>query len=407
MGVMFGGIIISITLLVTDGFFGIISDEATLNVITEIRFSDLLIASPFADRAEGSGALLGLLLFATALRIEPTIFTRFRIGSVIWLASGGVIITALGTAVLLMLVIWAFTGTMPDFRYMLLFGAILAPTDPVAVIDILSKANVNTRVRDLIGGEALINDASSIILFLLVIAFLPGSSSDLTTAGWVLELTRVVLGGLITGAILGLITSFLIRSSRGGVVVVLLSLSASLGVCVITPLFDGSVPLAAVTCGLIVGRAALVRLGSKSEDASGFWWVVEQIITTIIFLLVGLELLIVDLDLLDRALWGLAAVPLLLLVRAIAVLVPWLWSRRLKNSHMTTGEALLITWCGLRGTVSLAMALAIPATLVGAHNGQNVRDIAIICTFVVVLTTLSLQGLTIPVLVRYLRENPL
>ena len=105
------------------------------------------------------------------------------------------------------------------------------------------------------------------------------------------------------------------------------------------------------------------------------------------------------------ALWGLVAVPILLLVRSAAVTVPWIWSRYIKTRRMTGEEAVLVTWCGLRGTVSLAMAVAIPTSLVGSHNGHSVRDIAILSTFMVVLATLSLQGLTIPVLVKYLRKK--
>ena len=405
MGVMFGAIIISIVLISTNGLFGLISREWIMQFVAGIGFSDLLLTSPKNSDAQGSGALLGLLLFATALRIEPTIFTRFRIGSIVWLASAGVIITAAGTALLLMLVIWACTGEMPDYRYMLLFGAILAPTDPVAVTDLLAKAGVTSRVRDVIGGEALVNDASSIILYLFVITFLPGSATKLTTSDLLFELLQAVFGGLAIGAIIGFMAILLIRTSRSGIVVVLISIAAALGACVITPVFSGSVPLATVTCGLIVGRTALVKAKYHTDDATNFWTVVEQVLTTIIFMLVGLELLIVNIDLLQHALWGLLAVPLLLIVRAGVVAIPWLFSKKAKDPAMSTEEAVLVTWCGLRGTVSLAMAVAIPSTLVSIHSGDSVRDIAILSTFIVVVVTLSGQGLTLPSIVNYLRRR--
>ena len=184
---MVGGVLIA-SVLKSAQSLGLNVEWAT-TLLDQVNFSHLLLNLPDNKSTPGAGAILGLLLFATALRIEPTIFRRFRMSLIVWLSTAGVVITAFGTAGALYLIIWLIQGTPPMFINVLLFGVILAPTDPVAVIDMLAKSKVISQVRDVVAGEALLNDATSIIMFLVVLALLPNNTaySDLggSTYLWV------------------------------------------------------------------------------------------------------------------------------------------------------------------------------------------------------------------------------
>jgi len=405
IGVMFGGLTISLILILCDSFVAGVDGEWIRNVVRQIDFGALLINMPAKTAPPGSGTLLGLLLFATAIRIEPTIFKRVRIGLISWLATGGVLITAFGTALLLMLAIYLVTGERPPMIYMLLFAAILAPTDPVAVMDLLRKAGVSGTIRDVIGGEALFNDAASIVLFLFIIGVLTGHVSDVSTSHAVLVFLIEVGSGFGVGLVLGGIASVMIRTSKSTITVVMVTIAAALGTCFITPILHGSVPLASVACGLLIGRVAIAKRPSREQETTDFWWVIENALTTVIFLLVGLELVLIDFDYYIAVLWGLCTVPLLFGSRLVAVLLPMFTMRIFGFAWvLSRGQAGLMTWCGLRGTVSLAMAVAIPATLLD-ENGLPLRERIICGTFTVVLVTLIAQGLSMARVARALGET--
>lgn len=405
IGVMFGGLTISLILIISDQVFQATKDTWIQNLVNQIDFGALLVNIPAHHPNPGSGSLLGLLLFATAVRIEPSIFKRVRISLIAWLSTGGVLITAFGTAFLLMIAIKLTEGQAPFFLFMLLFAAILAPTDPVAIMDLLKRAGVSRTIRDVIGGEALLNDAASIVLFLFLIGVASGQVAD-TSMGHIITVFSVeVVAGIGVGLVVGGIASFLIRTARRTIVVVLLTLAAAMATCIITPPLHGSVPLSSVTCGLIIGRIAIARRPATEEETTNFWWVIENALTTIIFLLVGLELLVVHFNYLNIILWSLFTVPILFVTRLIAILIPMVLSRIFTSKWLLTrGQATLMSWCGIRGTVSLAMAIAIPAELLD-HHGLPVREQFLGGIFTIVLVTLIVQGLPLGRIARRLGET--
>ena len=405
IGVMFGGLAIALAMLLSDEFFREFNGGWFKNLVKEIDFGALLINMPAATSEPGSGCLLGLLLFATAIRIEPTIFKRVRISLIVWLSTGGVLLTAFGTALLLTVTISLVQGTDVPFIYMLLFGAILAPTDPVAIMDLLKKAGVSGTIRDVIGGEALFNDAASIVLFLLVVGVLTGNVKDTSMAHVITVFALEVGSGFGVGLAVGGIACLLIRTARRTIVVVLVTLAAALATCILTPLLHGSVPLASVACGLLIGRLAIARRPAREQETTDFWWVVENALTTIIFLIVGLELLAVDFNYYYALIWGLCTVPFLFASRLVAVLIPMFTTKLLSAKWLLTrGQAILMTWCGLRGTVSLAMAIAIPTELLDQHD-RPVGKLFLSGIFVVVLVTLIFQGLSLARVARKLGET--
>jgi CPA1 family monovalent cation:H+ antiporter len=155
----------------------------------------------------------------------------------------------------------------------------------------------------------------------------------------------------------------------------------------------------------LIGRVAIARRPSKEQETTDFWWVIENALTTIIFLLVGLELIILDFNYYNAALWGLCAVFLLFGSRLFAVLIPNLTMKMLGFKWiLSRGQVGLMTWCGLRGTVSLAMAVAIPMQLLD-EDGNPLREMMISGTFAVVLVTLIVQGLSLARVAKRLGET--
>ena len=406
IGVMLGGLFIAAIVLLPPNPSP--DDSWARTLVGTFNLSVLLLSLPDSEASQGTGSLLGLLLFATAIRVEPSMFSRLRITLITWLSTAGVIITAFGTAFLLWLFIWITEQQQPYFIYMLLFGAILAPTDPVAVMDMFNKANVATPIRDVIGGESLVNDATSIIMFLVVLALIPNNARhdmmNESVMAWLGMFGLEIGGGILVGAVIGFIATFLIRTSRKYEPIVFITIAAAVTTILLTPMIGGSVPLGSVTCGIIVGRSALVRREELANQATSLWSVVETSLTTIIFLLVGLDLVGLNFALYTSALYGLATVPILILVRLVVVAIPWLFTKLLKKPALSWRDVIIMSWCGLRGTVSLAMAVCIPAGVVGIGKikGEPIGEQMLIATFVVVLLTLTLQGLTLPALVRFL-----
>ena len=155
----------------------------------------------------------------------------------------------------------------------------------------------------------------------------------------------------------------------------------------------------------MIGQLGISRHRTSAELASNVWWVIENALTTIIFLVVGLILLELDFFFWRSALYGIIAVGILLIVRFIAVGIPWVFTKRTSRVAMDGEEVFLMTWCGIRGTVSLAMAVAVPTEILGEITHVPIESQMLIGTFMVVLVTMLLQGLTLPRVVRFLREK--
>ncbi|HCA38524.1 MAG: sodium:proton antiporter [Phycisphaerales bacterium] len=398
IGVMLAGLLVAGGLLVATGI-GWIDDARAIAIVKSLHIDTLLIAGHGSGVA-GQGILLGVLLFASALRIEPASMTR-RFGFVAWLATVGVVLTAIGTALgfkgLLSLV-----GDPSNFLYLMLFGAILAPTDPVAAISLLRQTSAPTRVREIIAGEALFNDGVSIVLFLFLLAMITGKSDTPFADRWVLGFIVETGGAVVVGLVMGGIGLLLIRSASQASVVVLVTMAVVLVIGVLVPLLHVSCPVTSVVAGLVIGRAAVLR--DRDEGAAiSFWGLVEQILTAILFLMIGLELLTVELSW-SSVLWSLSIIPILLATRFVALVIPWAVVRAMGRTTMSIEEVGLMTWCGLRGGVSIAMAIALPLTII-AEDGQPLRSHAMVATIIVVISTILIQGLTVERMARIVQRR--
>ena len=379
---------------------GWVDDEGAIELVRALHFDALLVAST-GSGSSGQGILLGLLLFAAALQLEPAGMSK-RVGFIIWLATIGVVVTAVGTAFGFQLILQV-GGYQTTFINLLIFGAILAPTDPVAALSLLRRTSAPVRVREVITGEALFNDGISIIFFLLLLAIATGSANSVWQGQWLLGFVVETGGAVVVGLLIGAIGLGLVSSSKQASVMVMVTLGLVLVIAVVSPLLYISCPVACVVAGLVVGRSRSLRQ-REGLMASNFWSVIEQCLTVSLFLMIGLELLVVELSW-NAVLWSLAVMPILLTARFLSLAIPWALARALKRTTISLEEVALMTWCGMRGGVSIAMCIALPGTILDGSEGDSFRSRALVGTIVVVVASILIQGLTVERMAKWVQRR--
>lgn len=278
-----------------------------------------------------------------------------------------------------------------DFIYCLLFGALISPTDPIAVLGILKKAGVPKKLETKIVGESLFNDGVGVVVFLTIYQIAKSGISEDTTFDVFTLFGQEVIGGIVLGAILGYICYKLMRAIDDYHIEVIITLAAVMGGTVIAQKLHLSAPLAMVTAGLIVGNDT-VRATSMSEITEKyvdkFWELLDILLNAILFVLIGMEMLVLVFEA-DYILAGLIAIPLVLLCRFVSLLLPIkLFKEKLEFVPRTD---VIMTWGGLRGGISIALAL-------GLSTEMN-RELFLVITYVVVVFSIIVQGLTVDKLV--------
>ena len=379
---------------------GWVDDDGAIELVRALHFDALLVAST-GSGSSGQGILLGLLLFAAALQLEPAGMSK-RVGFIIWLATIGVVLTAVGTAFGFQLILQV-GGYQTTFINLLIFGAILAPTDPVAALSLLRRTSAPVRVREVITGEALFNDGISIIFFLLLLAIATGSANSVWQGQWLLGFVVETGGAVVVGLLIGAIGLGLVSTSKQASVMVMVTLGLVLVIAVVSPLLYISCPVACVVAGLVVGRSRSLRQ-REGLMASNFWSVIEQCLTVSLFLMIGLELLVVELSW-SAVLWSLAVMPILLTARFLSLAIPWSVARALKRTTISLEEVTLMTWCGMRGGVSIAMCIALPGTILDGSEGDSFRSRALVGTIVVVVASILIQGLTVERMAKWVQRR--
>ncbi|OGZ06754.1 MAG: sodium:proton antiporter [Candidatus Lloydbacteria bacterium RIFCSPHIGHO2_02_FULL_54_17] len=332
--------------------------------------------------------ILCFLLFAGALHINLGEFLeqKWPIGI---LASLGVVISAavIGTGAYFLFPLFGFE--LP-FLMCLLFGALISPTDPVATLALLKTAKVPESVKMKIAGEALFNDGTGVVLFVVLLALFSGDA-PVTTSGVALLFLREAAGGILYGLAIGYAAFELIRRVDDYHVEILLSLALVAGGYALASVLHVSGPLAVVVAGLVIGNHAR-KFGMSEKTRHNldiFWNVVDDILNVLLFVLVGFEALLVNVKF-TYALAGFAVIPLVLFGRFASVSLSSFVSYTLKPFGRNAIP--LLTWGGLRGGVSFALALALP-------HGES-RDALILITYMVVVFSVLVQGLTMGRLVR-------
>jgi Na+:H+ antiporter len=354
----------------------------------ETRERSLLRAIDFTDVL--MQGMLSLLLFAGALHVEWRALKRYRL-QIGLLALGGTIASTLlvgfGTWFALGLV-----GVPLLLAYCLVFGALISPTDPIAVLGILKSARVPPDLETTIAGESLFNDGVGVVMFTLLLALV--TADAVPTVGYGAALfAREALGGMAYGGVIGLIGYGLLRSIDDPHVEILLTLGLVLGGYALAIELHVSGPIAMVVAGLFIGnegrRTAMTQRTREALDT--FWEVVDEILNAVLFVLIGLEVVLIRFP----AGWIVAALAIIavtLTARALTVGVP------VAVAHswfaLPKGSGHVLTWGGVRGGISVALALSLP------HGPE--RDTVVMLTYCVVVFSILVQGLTIAPLVRRL-----
>jgi CPA1 family monovalent cation:H+ antiporter len=334
--------------------------------------------------------LLGALLFAGALHVDLNDLAAQR--SVVGLlATLGVLLSTLlvGTGAWLL---FGLLGFELSFLHCLLFGAVVSPTDPVAVLAILKTVSAPDSLRAKITGESLFNDGVAVVVFLVLLDMTGGHGE--TSAAGALELFAVeALGGIAFGLALGLLAYRMLKSVDNYAVEILLTLAVVTGGYALAHLLHTSGPLAMVVSGLFVGnRGRRFAMSERTrERLDAFWELVDEFLNAVLFMLIGLEILVVAMNASFLAA-GLLAIPLVLAARLASVGLPIAALRPLRD--FSPHAVKILTWGGLRGGISVALALSLPPS--------PERNLIVAVTYVVVTFSLIAQGLSLQPLLRRL-----
>jgi CPA1 family monovalent cation:H+ antiporter len=373
IGMMAASLTLSLALVALDAAgisFGLRQYEETL--VRSIDFSNALMQG-----------MLSMLLFAGALHVD---LKRLKIYS---LPVAG--LALLGTMLSTLAVGFGMWHTLPflglhlPLIHCLLFGALISPTDPIAVMGILKSAGAPKELELVIAGESLFNDGVGVVIFSLLVDML--ASGITPTADQALQLLlREAGGGLLFGLALGYVTFTMLKSVDNYQVEVLLTLAAVTGGYMLASKIHVSGPLAMVVVGLMIGNQgrALAMSETTRRYLDMFWELLDQILNALLFVLMGMAVLLVTFRLGELAATALA-VAVTLVARAAIVGLPAAVLPRAFN--LPRGSWKVLTWGGLRGGISVALALSLPA---GAE-----RDTVVALTYGVVVFSIIAQGLSI------------
>lgn len=376
IGLMLIALLMSLGLLALEPVAPALEHQAR-ELLVSIRFDDALLHG-----------LLGLLLFAGALHVNLADLAKQR--WVIGILASVSVVGATFLAGLGSRGIFALFGLDVPLIYSLIFGALIAPTDPIAVLGILKGAGAPKSIETQITGESLFNDGIAVVTFLVLLR-IATSGQPMGVMVVFGIFVKEALGGLALGLLVGWLAYQMLRRIDDYKASVLITLAVATGVYSLAENLHLSAPIAVVTAGLLIGNhGRVLAMSSKSrEQLDTFWELVDEILNAVLFVVIGLEVLILDFTE-QYLVAGLLAIPLVLLARLISVGLPIGIMRRFRS--FSPGVVTLLTWGGLRGGVSVALALSLPV--------GDIRDTLVAVTYVVVVFSILVQGLTLGPVVR-------
>jgi monovalent cation:H+ antiporter, CPA1 family len=382
IGLMLLALGLSLFIIVGEWLFKTLNELAT-SLMTEYDFSKVLFQ-----------VMLSFLLFAGALDIDLR-----KLGEEKWpiliLATVGVILSTFITGGAMYLLL-PFIGVQLDFMYCLLFGALISPTDPIAVLAMIKKAGVSKNLESQIAGESLFNDGVGVVVFLTILSVMSTGVENFQPLE-AMELFAVeVFGGLLLGALFGYIGLRLLQviDNDHTEIEVLVTLSMVLGGASVAAMLHVSGPLAMVVMGLFVGRKGRIK---HQEDAAGeyvykFWHLMDEAMNAILFILIGLQIIVIKFEV-DFFEGAVLAIFVVLISRFIGVGLP-ISIMRLKRKFPKYTIRIL-TWSGLRGGISVALALSLYESAKEGILDVRTVDFLITMTYCVVLVSIIGQGLTV------------
>lgn len=339
--------------------------------------------------------MLSFLLFAGSLHVDFAQLREQRWPIMLFATLGVITSTFLiGGATYFML---QLLGMPIDFIFCLLFGALISPTDPIAVLGILKKAGVPKKLETKIVGESLFNDGIGVVVFLTIFQLAQAGLGTIELSEVGLLFLEEVGGGIVLGLVLGYGAYQLMKRIDDYEVEVMITLAAVMGGTLAASYLHVSAPLAMVVAGLTVGneRFRTTTMSDITETyVDKFWELMDLLFNAILFVLIGLEIVVMNFEG-NYVLAGLIAIPIVLISRYIALAPPVaLFQKRLEFVPKTN---LIMTWGGLRGGISIALALSLTSDMS--------RDLILTITYIIVVFSIIVQGLTVGRLVTSLQRQ--
>ena len=378
IGILVVALAASLGMLLVDVLVpGLGISETARSVITSIDFSEALL--------EG---MLGLLLFAGALHVKLSDLKE-QWPVVLLMATIGVALSTLivGTG-------FSWITGMP-FMIALVFGSLISPTDPVAVLGVLREANLQKSLETKIAGESLFNDGVGYVVFLVLVglAFAGDDHHGSGLSDAAILFFQEALGGAALGRVLGWLTFRLMRLIDDYSLEVLLTLGLAFGGYELAIYLHVSAPIMAVCAGLLIGDVGAKNgmTAETREYVDAFWKLIDEILNAVLFLLIGFEVFAIAFDA-DFLVAGVLAIALALVARLAAVAIPVLILKPFRE--FSTGVIPVMTWGGIKGGISVALALSLP--------DSEWKALILTATYVVVIFSIIVQGLTIAPLAKKL-----
>ena len=331
--------------------------------------------------------MLSCLLFAGALHVNLNDLKEQSI-VIATLATFGITLSTFLVGSIMFFVFNAL-GMEINFLWCLVFGSLISPTDPIAVMGILKIAGAPKTLETKIAGESLFNDGVGVVIFLVLLGLATGQTE--ATASHVLGLfAKEAIGGAIFGLAMGYLAYWMLKQVENYQVEALITLGLVTGSYALAEHLHISAPIAIVITGLFVGNQgrSFAMSDKTRERLDDFWELIDEILNAVLFLLIGIELLILSLKG-EYLLAGLIAIPVVLFIRWISVGIP---VQLMKRTRTFTPHAIkIMTWGGLRGGISVALALSLPKDVLA-------RDPILTVTYCVVIFSILVQGTTIKAL---------
>lgn len=397
VGLLLMGLMASLTLIAADHYIPGIHFAGELhNAVVGIDFFDTVM-----------NGMLASLLFAAALHVDIRALRSEKVPIII-LASVGVVISTF----VIGLSVWYVGGLLGiglPLAWALVFGALISPTDPVAVLSVLKSVKVPRNLEAKIAGESLFNDGVGLIAFTVFLAIAMATSGfgvdehgdfiskdgGMSALAVVKLFSLEVFGAIVVGTAAGLIFVQMIKGIDDAAVETLMSIALVLGTYMFCSSLHMSGPIAVVIAGLIVGNlgASIAMSERTKQHLFPFWGMTDEILNSILFLLIGLEVIVLRFDN-GHAYAALIAIPIVLLGRFVSVFIPVQVMRSLGRTF-SYGTVRIMTWGGVRGGISVALALSLPET--------EYKATLLTTTYIVVVFSIVVQGLSIAPMVRLVK----
>ena len=374
IGVMIIALVVSLGLILLD----------SLGVVDIRTHASKLLSGIDFNKALMDG-MLSFLLFAGALHVsaEDLADMKWTIGV---LATVGVALSTfiVGTMTYYLLIVLGFDI---QYLYCLLFGALISPTDPIAVMSTLKRVGIARSLETKIAGESLFNDGVGVVVFVVLLGIVQ-QPEQLSFSQVAVIFAKEAIGGLIFGFGLGMLGVYLLKSVDNYQVEILVTLALVMGGYTLALDLHTSGPIAVVVAGLIIGNHGRTHAMSITtrERLDNFWELLDEILNAVLFVLIGLEVLILQFQG-QYLLAGALAIPLVLFGRLISVGIPITLLRTVTNWAYSPHVVKILVWGGLRGGISVALALTLP-------EGPQ-RDVFLVLTYMIVIFSIIIQGLTI------------